>query len=86
MYALTRIMNTMSAVMALLEMVPPHVGPTSVSLIWLAEIFASVARACRRVSACRPRLLRLSVLMFTWFEPRTSTVESDRPNRDMTAS
>src|SRR6266705_3208544 len=40
MYAVTRTRNTIRAVTALREIVPPHVGPTSVSLMSLAETLA----------------------------------------------
>src|SRR6266540_3351556 len=51
MYAVTRTRNTIRAVRALREIVPPHVGPTSVSLMSLAETPASFARASRSRSA-----------------------------------
>src|SRR5438876_2408633 len=51
MYAVTRTRNTIRAVRALREIVPPHVGPTSVSLMSLAETPASFASAARRRSA-----------------------------------
>src|SRR6266545_1684784 len=51
MYALTRSRNTIRATNALWEIVPPHVGPTSVSLISLVPIRAAVASAWRSRSA-----------------------------------
>src|SRR6266536_105473 len=51
MYAVTRTRNTIRAVTALREIVPPHVGPTSVSLMSLAETPASFASASRSRSA-----------------------------------
>src|SRR2546422_7539581 len=43
----TRTTNTIRPTIAFLEMVPPHVGPTSCSLISLTEIPAAPARLCR---------------------------------------
>ncbi len=51
MYAVTRTRNTIRAMIALWEMVPPHVGPTSVSLISLGLIPATSANWLRSRSA-----------------------------------
>src|SRR5437660_1510405 len=47
----TRTRNTISPVMALCEIVPPQVGPTSCSVIWFEGIPAALARAARSRSA-----------------------------------
>src|SRR6266536_5424392 len=47
MYAVTRTRKTIRAVTALREIVPPHVGPTSVSLMSLGETPACFASASR---------------------------------------
>src|SRR5919198_2293652 len=47
MYRVTRTRNTIRPTTAFLEMVPPHVGPTSCSLMSLTEIPAALARSCR---------------------------------------
>src|SRR5437773_2110963 len=50
MYPVTRIRKMIKPVMAFREMVDPHVGPTSVSLIWSGLIPAFAASAARRRS------------------------------------